>query len=123
MEGNSLAKILLVDDDEDGRDTISYFLKTSGDEVILATDGKEGFDLTLKEKPDLIITDEAMPEITGPALLAMLRSKGIQTPVILIGGYVENRAEQLKQQGFSAVLEKPFLLATLKQAIDEILSS
>jgi two-component system, OmpR family, alkaline phosphatase synthesis response regulator PhoP len=58
-------KILLVDDEEDILNFLSYNLKKEGYEVFTADNGKDAIDIALKNNPDLIILDVMMPELDG----------------------------------------------------------
>jgi two-component system alkaline phosphatase synthesis response regulator PhoP len=58
-------KILLVDDEQDILDFLSYNLKKEGYTIITASNGKEAINVAKKEKPDLIIMDLMMPEMDG----------------------------------------------------------
>ena len=58
-------KILLVDDEQDILDFLSYNLKKEGYITITASNGKEAIDIAKKENPDLIIMDLMMPEMDG----------------------------------------------------------
>jgi two-component system alkaline phosphatase synthesis response regulator PhoP len=58
-------KILLVDDEQDILDFLSYNLKKEGYSIITASNGKEAINVAKKEKPDLIIMDLMMPEMDG----------------------------------------------------------
>lgn len=62
---NNLYKILLVDDEQDILDFLSYNLKKEGYEVITAINGKEAISIAKKELPHLIILDVMMPEMDG----------------------------------------------------------
>src|SRR5690242_14519319 len=67
-------KILVVDDDPDQRELLETVLTLSGYDVVLAFDGQEGLELAQAESPDLIITDIAMPRMSGVRLIYRLRS-------------------------------------------------
>jgi len=58
-------KILIVEDNEENRDSLSRRLQRRGFEVVLAADGKLGVAAALTEKPDLILMDMNMPELDG----------------------------------------------------------
>ncbi|HLC83678.1 MAG TPA: response regulator, partial [Bacteroidia bacterium] len=66
-------KILVVDDDRLMLQAISYKLKDSGYEVVLAEDGYEALNIIDKIKIDLIISDVMMPNISGLGLLSLLK--------------------------------------------------
>ena len=60
-----MPKILLVEDNEMNRDMLSRRLLRHGFEVFIATDGKQGIQMTRSEAPDLILMDMSLPEIDG----------------------------------------------------------
>ena len=62
---NTGVKILLVDDEQDILEFVSYALKKEGFTVFTALNGKDALSLTKKEKPDLILLDIMMPEMDG----------------------------------------------------------
>lgn len=69
------AKILIVDDEKDIIEFLSYNLKQEGFEVLSATDGKSGIEKANSELPDLIILDIMMPGMDGVEVCRQLRSK------------------------------------------------
>lgn len=60
-----MAKILLVEDNEMNRDMLSRRLTRNGYEVSIATDGQQGVDMALSERPDIILMDMSLPVIDG----------------------------------------------------------
>jgi CheY-like chemotaxis protein len=60
-----MPKILIVEDNEDNRDSLSRRLQRRGFEVVAAEDGKAGLAAAQAEKPDLILMDMNMPELDG----------------------------------------------------------
>ncbi len=60
-----MAKILVVEDNEMNRDMLSRRLQRKGYEVVLATNGAEGVEMTLSERPDLILMDMSLPVLDG----------------------------------------------------------
>jgi two-component system, cell cycle response regulator DivK len=60
-----VAKILVVEDNEMNRDMLSRRLQRKGYEVVLATNGAEGVEMTLSERPDLILMDMSLPVLDG----------------------------------------------------------
>ena len=67
-------KILVIDDEDDVLDFISYNLKREGYEIILANDGQMGLDMAKEENPDLILLDIMMPDIDGIEVCRQLRN-------------------------------------------------
>jgi two-component system, cell cycle response regulator DivK len=60
-----MPRILLVEDNEMNRDMLSRRLIRNGYEVSVATDGQQGADMALSERPDLILMDLSLPVIDG----------------------------------------------------------
>jgi two-component system, cell cycle response regulator DivK len=60
-----MPKILVVEDNEENRDSLSRRLQRRGYDVVIASDGKQGVALAQSEKPDVILMDLNMPELDG----------------------------------------------------------
>jgi two-component system, cell cycle response regulator DivK len=60
-----MPKILIVEDNEENRDSLSRRLQRRGFEVVTAADGKVGVAMAQSEKPDLVLMDLNMPEVDG----------------------------------------------------------
>lgn len=69
-----MAKIMLVEDDNNLREIYEARLLAEGHEIVSARDGEEALALAVREKPDLIISDVMMPKISGFDMLDILRS-------------------------------------------------
>src|SRR3977135_1221982 len=69
-----MAKIMLVEDDNNLREIYEARLLAEGYEIVSARDGEEALALAVKERPDLIISDVMMPKISGFDMLDILRS-------------------------------------------------
>lgn len=69
-----MAKIMLVEDDNNLREIYEARLLAEGYEIISAQDGEEALAIAVKERPDLIISDVMMPKISGFDMLDILRS-------------------------------------------------
>ncbi len=69
-----MAKILLVEDDNNLREIYEARLQAEGYDIVSARDGEEALSVAMKEKPDLIISDVMMPKISGFDMLDILRT-------------------------------------------------
>lgn len=69
-----MAKILLVEDDNNLREIYEARLLAEGYEIVSARDGEEALTVAMKERPDLIISDVMMPKISGFDMLDIIRS-------------------------------------------------
>lgn len=76
--------ILVIDDDEDLRDTIGLMLEKENFRPILAGEGRGGLQEALTVKPALIIVDLRMPGLDGMEVCKRVRAAGLSTPIIVL---------------------------------------
>src|SRR3954452_15178487 len=69
-----MAKILIVDDSEDSRESLAVILRDRGHTVTCVPNGREALALVLADLPDAILLDLMMPEMDGPSFLEVVRS-------------------------------------------------
>lgn len=107
-------KILLVEDEPKTLHAIQQGLEESQFEVDIAYDGLIAQRLALKNNYALIITDVILPGLNGFELIRQLRSKGLNTPILLLTalGESEDRIEGF-DAGADQYLSKPFQFAEL----------
>lgn len=116
--------ILLVDDDPDILQMISYNLEKEGYTVYSAADGEEGIALAKKVKPDLVLLDVMMPKMDGIEVCQIIReNKDIEQPVI---AFLTSRSEDYSQiAGFKAggddYITKPIRPRVLISRIEALL--
>ncbi|HET9455920.1 MAG TPA: response regulator [Candidatus Limnocylindrales bacterium] len=120
------AKILVVDDDPNVQRLLQYTLKQEGYEVLVASDGAEGFRLWGTESPDLILLDVMLPKLDGYQVATKIRAEeGTTTHVPIIMLTAEREVEQ-KVRGLRAgaddYLIKPFHPAELIARIKSLLA-
>jgi PAS domain S-box-containing protein len=80
------AKLLIVDDEELIRLNLRALLEDIGYRVSEASDGRDGLDAFDRERPDLVLVDLMMPVMNGLSIIAGLREKSPETPIIVISG-------------------------------------
>ncbi|MFZ0543799.1 MAG: ATP-binding protein [Candidatus Promineifilaceae bacterium] len=116
-------KILVVDDGQHVRDFLAeYILSPQGYDVIMATNGQEGLEKALLEKPDLMIVDNQMPRMSGIEMLRALRDQQIEIPAILTTAYgSEETAVEAFRLGVRDYVIKPFDASTIKASIERAL--
>lgn len=109
MNGESAPTILLVDDEESIRSTVTMFLELSGFRVVTARNGTEALEKAAAHHPDLIVLDVLMPQLDGRETLRRLRQSGDWTPVILLT-QVTGTAQRIMaiEEGADDYLNKPF---------------
>ena len=116
-------KILLVDDEQDILEFLSYNLKKEGFELLTANDGNKGLALAKKHKPDLVILDVMMPGMDGIEVCEKIRELDELDDVLIL--FLTARAEDYSElAGFSAGADdyitkpiKPKLLISRVKAI------
>jgi two-component system alkaline phosphatase synthesis response regulator PhoP len=79
-----MKKVLVVDDEQSIVTLLQYNLEQSGYEVLTASDGEEGKNLAIAEKPDLIILDLMLPKLDGIEVCKILRQDRIMTPILML---------------------------------------
>jgi DNA-binding response OmpR family regulator len=113
--------ILLVDDDTDLLDLLSFVLVRRGYRVTTATDGEEALTCWAAERPDLVLLDGILPKLDGFDVCCRLKAQAT-TPVILLTGRHEE-AEVLRglRQGADDYLTKPFSPRQLLARMEAVL--
>jgi len=104
-----MKKIMVVDDEEDVLETVAMVLEQNGFETITADNGKNGISEAKKHKPDLILLDVMMPDMTGYEVVETLkqdaRTKGIR--IILLSA-TEDERKRVMNGVVKDFIEKPF---------------
>jgi phosphoserine phosphatase RsbU/P len=118
-----MAKILVIDDEETIRAFVGAVLEEQQHTIIEACDGKEGLALFEEHKPDIIITDLNMPNLTGWELISKIRAKNTRVKIIAMSSIL-NGAEEcnlLLKAGANRCLPKPVSIATLERSVENLL--
>lgn len=117
--------ILIIEDNTEVRDFLKLCLEGSY-EVLEAANGNEGWETSIKELPDLIITDVMMPEIDGNEFCKMLKNdeRTSHIPVIMLTAKdtVEQQIEGL-ESGADIYLTKPFSVKVLESYVKNLLKT
>jgi len=119
-----MARILLVDDQPDIRETASLALQHGGHQVLTARDGLEGVEKARSERPDLVLMDIEMPRMDGWEALRMLRldeeTRDIPVAMFTILFDLREKVRALKY-GAQDYISKPFSLDDLLERVERIL--
>ena len=111
--------ILLVDDDELVRASGTSSLRLAGYDVVQAADGEEALALLDAAGPfDLMLTDYAMPGLSGQDLIDAVRRRKPRMPVLMVTGYADNGRESADVPR----LQKPFLPAELVDRVQALIA-
>jgi CheY-like chemotaxis protein len=106
--------IMVIDDVEDTVDFVSTLLKTRGYETTSALNGKEAFETlkSMKQKPDLVLVDMFMPEMSGRELCEKIREdeelKNLKLAFITVASFKEQGKQLLKKLDILDYIAKPF---------------
>lgn len=116
-------KILVVDDEADSGDLISFILEQENATIIAASSGVEALQIVQETIPDLIISDIGMPELDGYMLMRQLKTmpQGKHILAIVLTAYAGEIDRQLaKAVGFEQHLAKPVEPDQLLNAISNL---
>jgi CheY-like chemotaxis protein len=125
LEQQTMAYILLVEDDRDCAAMFRHLLENEGHRVQHVEHGHAALVSALSERePDLVIADFRMPEMDGKELTGLLHVTLPDCPVIIVTGYIEqsNHALMELEPNVVAVLEKPPQLDKLIGLVDKALA-
>lgn len=88
-----MAKVLLIDDDESLLIIFSTALQKAGFETTTAYNGADGIEKAKKEKPDLILLDQVIPDMAGNEVLKTLKQDGDtkDIPVAMLSNFGQNK--------------------------------
>lgn len=107
-------RLLIIEDDQDAAEYIVKAFREVGHVADHAKDGEEGLSLALSAPYDVLIVDRMLPKRDGLSVIASLREKGIDTPVLILSalGQVDDRVKGLRAGG-DDYLPKPYSFAEL----------
>jgi two-component system KDP operon response regulator KdpE len=113
-------KVLLVDDDATLRRTVAIGLRAADHDVIIAADGRSALQALREDKPDLIVLDLGLPDVSGVEVLRRLRTWST-VPVVVLSARAESGEKvQALDLGADDYVTKPFgmeeLLARIRAA-------
>ena len=124
LEAGCGEMVLLVDDDEDVRQTIEAVLSSLGYRVLAASDGEAGWRL-FEEHGDAIriaVLDVVMPRMSGPKLARKVRQVQPDLPILFQSGYGEDKMlSDIQKMARSRFLPKPVQTSELSRAIRQML--
>ncbi|MGB5325367.1 MAG: fused response regulator/phosphatase [Pseudomonadales bacterium] len=120
---NSLAKVLVIDAEDEMRDHIASYLQNSGYNTITATDGETGLAMIQSEKPGCVLCDLNLPKLDGINVLRHIADVDAELPIIVMSGQGEmNDVVEALRLGASDFLITPIVdLEVLEHAIERSL--
>ncbi len=121
-----MAKILIVEDEDDIRETTKFSMEAIGYQCITASNGMQGYKKAISEKPDLILLDMMMPVLTGMELLHKLREthSAEDLPTIMLTAVSDQKnVQNILALGVADYVVKPFDINILIQKVQKVLGS
>ncbi len=115
--------ILVIDDEQGILETLRILLKNEGYEVETVQGGKAGLEALKKSRPDVVLADIRMPQVSGLDILAAAKEQDPETPVVLMTAQASlQSAIQAVNQGAFQYIQKPFpndyLLEVCRRALE-----
>lgn len=119
-----MEKIVVIDDDQSIRETLSNYLKRQKFDVYSAEDGVKGWELISNLLPDLVISDYRMPGFTGIEVLKKTKQLDPNIHFIIITAFDDMQTTiEAMQQGAYDFIEKPLEIEKLKLTIKRALEN
>ena len=119
-------QILVVDDEKDIVETLSFMMRARGYEVIEAYDGEEGLKLAKEQSPDLMILDVMMPKINGYKIARLLKydSKYKHIPIIMVTARGQDSDKLIGEEtGADEYITKPFEFEEVLDCVNKYLEA
>jgi CheY-like chemotaxis protein len=125
LQGENMARILLVEDNEMNRDMLSRRLSRKGHQVLIAADGMQGVSLAQEEHPDLILMDMSLPVLDGWQATRQLRAtpETEHIPIIALTAHaLSGDREKSLEAGCNEYETKPVDFPRLMEKIESLLN-
>ena len=116
-------RVLVVDDDRDGADTLGLLVEELGNQVHVTYGGTSALDVATVFRPDLMLIDLAMPDMDGCHLVGQCRqiSAFAKTRIVAVTGHADQGHKTLAMKaGFDKVLFKPVALKEIKAVLASV---
>jgi len=118
VQAASALNVLVVDDEEWARSLIKRFLGLKGHTVLTAASGQEALDIFRREPADVVITDRAIPDMSGDQIAAEIKRLAPTTPVIMLTGFGDiMNVRREKPAAVDDVIAKPVTPEQIQDAV------
>ena len=121
----SKLRVLVAEDEHLAALVVEDALVDQGHHVVLARDGREALELAETLYFDVLVTDLAMPRVTGWELIPLMRARRADLPVVVMTGYLPPGGGQTlfaDKRGPLALLHKPFDISQLYAALGRVVA-
>jgi CheY-like chemotaxis protein len=114
-------KVLVIDDNEENIDVVTFFLQLNGIECVAERSGIKGLEILRKQNFDLVLLDMALPDFSGIQIFDALKEDGTVTEkniVIFTASLIEQKEiDRLLREGAKGIIHKPLAIEDLEQMI------
>jgi CheY-like chemotaxis protein len=113
-------KVLIVEDNQDYRELVDFFLQLKGFEVILANDGIEAVDLATAEQPQIILMDLNLPNLDGWEATRIIKQNEstAHIPIIAVSANCSrDKSDKILEMGAVGCIQKPLDIESLPDLI------
>src|SRR5262245_37781182 len=122
--GRIAMRLLVVEDDHQVASLLAQALTGEGHEVIIARDGEEALALLAHQRPDGVLLDVTLGELSGVDVLRCVRQTDQQLPVVIITGKASaKQLAEARRLGVSGVIQKPHVLKNLEETLRAVAES
>lgn len=119
---NAITRIMIVDDDDTIVETLEFNLSRQGFETAIFRNGQKALSGVDAANPDLIILDWMLPDMVGPEICKILRSRAVQVPILMLTGRsTPNDVAEGLGAGADDYLGKPFSSVELLARVQALL--
>ena len=114
-------KVLVIDDNQENIDVVTFFLELNGITCISETSGKKGLEILRIENFDLVLLDLAIPDFSGIQIFDTLKEEGIvaeKNIVIFTASLVDQKEiDRLLGSGAKGIIHKPLAVEDLEELL------
>jgi two-component system phosphate regulon response regulator PhoB len=116
-------KVLIVEDNDDSRNLLQFYIATLGHEVMTAPDGAVGIALTFTRRPNVIITDLNLPNVDGIELMKRIKDNPdfADIPIVVYTAYGSELLHAALEVGAKKVFNKPVDFDSMRDYVAELL--
>ncbi len=117
--GTTLPQVLIIEDEEGLLEILEINFRSAGYRVLVAADGVTAWQLFDQQRPDLLVLDLNLPQLSGFRLLELVRSES-DVPVLILTAYDFAEAEEVARYRPDAFVKKPFDIKDLIGVADRL---